>query len=388
MSREWCSRCAGSEIFHLLLRHSSVRRTSTLLLAACLLASACQEALPAPPPTPSPSALILPAPTFLEGQIPAVSDLRVDLPPNTSHLDVSGGTLFGLQYVVDLPRGFHLVAAVPPTHDWRVVYTSAADGNMTSGTIGNDARRTFVELTFQLGIAAFEIVTVDVATGTARRLDRSTIPSPLLALLSQRARPTVVGSGDLVAWTRVLREGDGFVWELYETAQDPGAPPRLVRRSDQPLVPLAFDGRLAFVVVGPERDQLWTYDRTNGVQAAWPTTAAGVTAAAWSEAGLVVATIDVRAVGATNAISIVDERGGARPIVNATLCAQLAVSGRYLTWTCSRATDLRAFDLRTGTFPLVARSIGAFDFRVAGNSFVWTEGIAGKNTARLLVLPP
>ena len=354
-----------------------------------MLASACEQALPAPPPAPAPSASVLPAPTFLEGRIPTATDLRVELPPNTSHLDASGGALFGMRYVVDLPRGFHLLAATPPAHEWRVVYTSATNANVTGAAVGNEARRTFVESTFGFTHAAFEVVTVDIATGSARALDRSTVPLGMLSRLSQRARPTVVGSGALVAWTRVLAEGDGFVWELYETTtQDPGASQHLVRRSDQPLVPLAFDGRLAYVVVGPERDELWVYDRTNGVQAAWPTTAAGITAAAWSEAGLVVATIDVRALGATTAIVIVDERGVERPIVNATPCARLAVSGRYLTWSCAGGTDLRAYDLRSGTFPLVTRSPRAFDFHIAGDSFVWTEVIDGKNTARLLVLPP
>lgn len=275
-------------------------------------------------------------------------------------------------------------------YEWRVVYTSAADANVTSAAVGNDARRTFIESTFGSTHAAFEVVTVDVATGSARPLDRSTVPLGMLSpLRSQRARPTVVGSADLVAWTRVLPDGDGFVWELYETAaRDPDASPRLVRRSDRPLVPLAFDGRLAYVVVGPERDELWVYDRTNGEQAIWPTTAAGITAAAWSEAGLIVATIDVRAVGATNTVAFVDERGGTHPIINATPCARLTVSGRYLTWSCSGGAELRAYDLRSGTFPLVARSPGAYDFHASDDSFVWTEVIAGKSTARALVLPP
>jgi len=366
-----------------------VPRTPVLLLVACLLAPACQEALPAPPPAPAPSAPFLPAPPFLEERIPVASDLRIELPPHTRRLDVSGGALFGAQDVVDFPRGFHLVAALPPTHTWRVVYRSAVDGTMIAGSIGDDAQRTFVELTFGPEGAAFEVVTVDVATSTARRLDLSFMPPPLFNQLSQRSRPTVVGNGDLVSWTRLQREGEGFIWELYETAaRDPDESPRLVRRSDQPLVPLAFDGRLAYVVVGPERDELWVYDRTNWVQAAWPTTAAGITAAAWSEAGLVVATIDVRAVGATTAIAIVDERGVERPIVNATPCARLAVSGRYLTWSCAGGTDLRAYDLRSGTFPLVTRSPRAFDFHISGDSFVWTEMIAGKSTARVLVLSP
>jgi len=370
-----------------------VRRIPAYLLVTCLLASACQEALPAPPPGPAPgpapSTSAPPPSPLLEERIPVTSDLRVDLPPNTSHLDTSGGTLFGMRYMVDFPRGFHLVSVVPPAHEWRTIYTSAADGTMTADSIGDDAQRTFVELTFGRGAAAFEVVTVDLATGTARRLDRSMMPSPLLAGLSQRARPTVIGNGVLVAWTRVRTEGDGFVWELYETTvRDPNVSPRLVRRSAQPLVPLAFDGRLAYAVVGPDRDELWIYDRTNGLQAAWPTTGTGITGAAWSEAGLVVAKIDVRAVGATTTIVISDDRGVERPIVNSTPCARLAVSGRYLTWSCSGGTDLRAYDLRTGSFPLVTRSPRTYDFHVSGDSFVWTEVTAGKSTARVLVLLP
>jgi len=199
----------------------------------------------------------------------------------------------------------------------------------------------------------------------------------------------VIGNGGLVSWTRILREGDGLIWELYETAvREPDASPRLVRRSDRPLVPLAFDGRLAYVVVGTERDELWVYDRTNGEQANWPTTAAGIAAAAWSESGLIVATIDVRAVGATNTVAFVDERGGTRPIVNSTPCARPAASGRYLTWSCAGGNDLRAYDLRSGTFPLVTLSPRVYDFHVAGDSFVWTETIPGKNTAHLLMLAP
>lgn len=387
MSREAGSRCAGSEILHLLARRSSVRRTLASLVAACLLASACQEALPAPLPTPAPSAPVLPAPTTLETRIPAASDLRVELPLATRYLDASGGTLFGMRDVAERPRGFQLIAATPPGYSWRVVYTSAADATATSAAFGNDARRTFIESTFGGTHAAFEVVTVDVSTGSARPLDRSTVSLGMLSRLSQRARPTVVGSADLVAWTRVLPDGDGFLWELYETAaRDPDASPRLVRRSDQPLVPLAFDGRLAYAAVGPERDELWVYDRMNGEQTRWPTTAAGITGAAWSEAGLIVATIDMRALGATNAVAFVDERGRTRPIVNATPCARPTVSGRYLAWSCPGGTDLRAYDLRSGTFPLVARSPGAYDFHASGDAFVWTEGIAGKNTARVLVL--
>ena len=291
--------------------------------------------------------------------------------------------------VLERPRGFQLIAARPPGYAWRVVYTSAADANATSAAVGSDTRRTFIESTYASAGAAFEVVTVDVATGSARRLDRSAVPLGSLSHLSQRARPTVAGTADLIAWTRVLPEGDGFLWELYETTvSDPDASPHLVRRSDQPLVPLAFDGRLAYVVAGAERDELWVYDRTEGGQALWPTTAAGITGATWSEAGLILATIDVRAEGATNTVAFVDKRGGTRPIVNATPCARLSVSAHYLAWSCSGLTDLRAYDLRSGTFPLVARSLRTYDFRATGDAFVWTEVDAGKRTARVLVLPP
>lgn len=357
-----------------------------LLILIAVVLAACESAPVPVVPSPSAGPAATPAPTFLGARVPIGAEWTVDAPANTYEASATWTKLVALRPTGTARGGFELLAADAPRHDWKVAYTSGP-GAQSFGTLsGGEAYWYFVEASFAPGTQVFDVMSVDLGAGTARRLDRSTLPQEVNARLPNRARPTVVGDHRFVAWTRVRMVDGALLWELFETALHVPRPVRLVRSSKEPLVPLSYDGGLAYVVATPAGDELWTYDEATGFQARW-LTGKRIGAAAWSAAGLIVAVSDDAAPGAIWTIATVNDRGDLRPIVSATSCLDLTAYARWVTWSCAARTGLRAYDTQTRTFPLIATSTGANGFRVAGNAFVWMETVAGKTVIRLVAMP-
>lgn len=365
-----------------------MKRRAATLLGASLLAAGCtlEEATPTAPTTPIMSTA---APTFLGARVPVEAEQTRELEGYLYLVDGTRSHIVGLHAGTGYPGGFQLVAADLPTGQWRTAYTSTPGASWMGRLAGSGDWWSFVETNYAPGLSVFDIVTTNVVTGEIRRLDHQLLPQETNARLAQRARPAIAAGPGVVAWSRLRADPSGFVWELLETSVGSADPAiQVVRSAREPLIPLAFfDGRLAYAVATSERDELWVHSTATGTDVRWPTTATRLNGAAWSEAGLVVAQAEDSRTDTSNAIALIAEDRGERVIANRASCPRVAADGRYVTWGCGRS-DLRAYDLRSGTYPFVAHAARAEEFHVAQGAFVWSEFRDGTSSVHLVVLPP